>query len=464
MKRPTHYFNLESAPKNNGEHLIFFNLNYGYRECNAITSKLIYKPLRISTQWTIKKEFWSENPLYRANTIYVRKFGKDLNNTLDQIERVCYDQLSNFRNINEREPSPNELKNLVEEKLGRKVKISKDVIISSYIESQIKKRTIVNIKSSKRWSESTGKQYANLVKHIKNYENKKKVILTFGALTGDIFMDFFNEINEINKQITNEYYSHNTISKENKHFRAILNCANEDEIKIGFNYKKQEYSIPKRDIINELYLTQEQLSIIIKTDVSHSKELTHAKNYLILSSFTGLRISDMVCLFELKPEIQTHSSKNYHCFTTQIRKSQENKEELITTIPLLKPVRDLLKLNNNEFPKFPSQTNIRKDIVKLLQYLNFEDIIEIKRYYYSIDNCVISKEKLCDIFTPHDCRSTFISNLKDLGVSDEDIRPITHPKHKYTSIVQVYDKTTMLSKSVNFIKVLNSKNSELFKY
>ena len=50
---------------------------------------------------------------------------------------------------------------------------SKDVIISSYIESQIKKRTLVNIKSSKRWSESTGKQYANLVKHIKNYENKK---------------------------------------------------------------------------------------------------------------------------------------------------------------------------------------------------------------------------------------------------------------------------------------------------
>lgn len=464
MKKSTHYFNLESTPKKNGEHLIFFNLNYGYKEYNSITSKFKYLSLRISTQWTIKKEYWIQNPHYRANTLYVRKFGKDLNNTLDKIEKVCYDQLSNFRNIDDREPSPNELKNLVEEKLGRKVKICKDVIISSYIESQVKKRTIVNIKSSKRWSESTGKQYTNLVKHIKNYQDKKKVVLTFGGLTGDVFMDFFNEINEINKKNTKEYYSHNTISKENKHFRAILNSANEDEIKIGFNYKKQEYSIPKRDVINELYLTPEQLSVIIKTDVSHSKELTHAKNYLILSSFTGLRISDMVCLFELKPEIQTHNSKNHHCFTTQIRKSQENKEELITTIPLLKPVRDLLKLNNNEFPKFPSQSNIRKDITKLLKHLKFENIIEIKKYYYSIDNGVISKEKLCDIFSPHDCRSTFISNLKELGISDEDIRPITHPKHKYTSIVQVYDKTTMLSKSVNFIKVLNPKNSNLFKY
>jgi len=350
------------------------------------------------------------------------------------------------------------------EKLDRIEKISNDMTIADYIEEQVKIRTTVNITSTKRWSKGTGSQYTNLVNHIKNYEANKNVVLTFSKLTGDVFMDFFKVINEINKKETGELYAHNTISKENKHFRAILTSAVDDEIEIGFNHKKKEYLIRKRNIENEIFLTSNQLLTVINTNVSHSKELTHAKNYLILSSFTGLRISDMVCLHELKPEIQTHNLKKYNCFTTRIRKSQENKEDLITTIPLLKPVKDLIKLNNNEFPKFPSQTNIRKDITKLLKHLKFENIIDVKKYYYTIDNVVITKEKLCDIYTPHDCRSSFISNLKDLGIHDEDIEPITHPKHKYTSIVQVYDKTTMLSKAVNFITTLNQKKSPLFKY
>jgi len=464
MGKPKHFFNLEAKPNLSGEHLIFFNLTYGYREFNPTTNNFRYIPLRISTQWPIKKEYWNGRPIYRPNGNYVRKFGKDLSNNLDKIERVAYDQLSNFRNIHEKEPSPKELKKLVLEKLNRIPKISNDLTITSYIEAQVKKRTTVNITSTKRWSEGTGKQYTNLKNHIKNYEGNKNVVLTFGTLTGEIFMDFFKVINELNKKETGEFYAHNTVSKENKHFRAILNCAVEDEIEIGFNHKKQEYLIRKRNIENELFLTTTQLTTIIKTDASHSREFTHAKNYLILSSFTGLRIGDMTCLYELKPEVQTHNSKQYHCFTTRIRKSQENKDELITTIPLLKPIKDLLKLNNNKFPKFPSQTNIRKDITKLLKHLKFENIIEIKKYYYTIDNVVISKEKLCDIYSPHDCRSTFISNLKDLGIHNDDIEPITHPKHKYTSIIQVYDKTTMLSKAVNFITILNSKKSHLFKY
>jgi hypothetical protein len=464
MKQPTHFFNLEATKNKNGNRLIYFNLNYGYREYNPINKGLKYIPLKISTQWSIKEKFWIGKPAYRANKNYVSKFGKDINNVLDKIEKMAYAQLSIYRNTHNSDPSPIELKNILLEKLDRIQKISNDVVITNYIEEQVKIRTTVNITSTKRWKITTGNQYTNLANHIKNYETNKNVVLTFGKLTSDIFMDFFNEINEINKKVTGEYYAHNTISKENKHFRAILNCAVEDEIEIGFNHKKREYLIRKRDIENELFLTSTQLETIIKTDVSHSKEFTHAKNYLILSSFTGLRISDMVCLHELKPEIQTHNSKQYNCFTTRIRKSQENKEELITTIPLLKPTKDLLKLNNNEFPKFPSQKNIRKDITKLLNHLKFENIIEVKKYYYSIDNVVITNEKLCDIFSPHDCRSTFISNLKDLGIHDEDIEPITHPKHKYTSILQVYDKTTMLSKAVNLVTVLNSKKSKLYKY
>jgi integrase len=377
---------------------------------------------------------------------------------------LAYDQLSIYRNTHEAEPTPDQLKKIVLEKIGRIEKSTTDKVIIDYITLRVDDRTTTNITSEKRWNKETGKQYTNLKNHIINYQNKKGTTLTFGKLNGELFMDFFKVINEIYKEESGENYAHNTIAKENKHFRALLKDATDNNIEVGFNFRKSEYFIKERAIKNEIFLTEEQLQTIINTDVSHSKELTHAKNYIIISSFTGLRIGDMIFLNELEPENQIYESKKYYCFTTRIRKSQENKDELIATIPILEPVKKLLSQNNNEFPKFTSKPNIRKCIKKLLIHLKFENKIVVKKYYYLIDNAVIEKEKLQDIFSPHDCRSTFITNLKNLGIHDEDIEPITHPKLKNTSIIQTYDKSNLTSKAVNLIKAINSKQSKLYKY
>jgi hypothetical protein len=465
MKQPTHFFNLEATENKNGNRLIYFNLNYGYREYNPVNKNLKYIPLKISTQWSIKEEYWVGKPSYRANKNYVSKYGKDINNELDKIEKMAYAQLSIYRNTHDNDPTPTELKNILLEKLGRIDKPTTDKVITDYITISVNERTTVNITSDKRWSIETGKQYTNLKNHIINYQNKKGIILTFGKLTGEIFMDFFKVINEIYKEEKGENYAHNTIVKENKHFRALLNEATKDDIEIGFKFTKKEYLIKERATKNHIFLNEENLNRIINADVSHSKELTHAKNYIIISSFTGgLRIGDMVHLHGIQPEFQIHESKKYFCLTTRIRKSQENKDELIVTIPILKPVKELLAQNNNQFPKFPSENNIRKNIKKLLTHLEFNELINEKKYYYLIDNVVEEKIKLHDIFSPHDCRSTFITNLKNLGVHDADIEPITHPKHKFTSIIQVYDKNEIVSKAVNLINSLNGKSSELYKY
>jgi hypothetical protein len=464
MRKPKHFFNLETTENKDGNRLIYFNLNYGYREYNPINNGFKYIPLKISTQWSIHEEYWEGKPTYRAKKNYISKYGKDINNVLEKIEKTAYDQLSIFRNTHESDPTPIELKNIVLEKLGRIEKATTDKVITDYITNSVNERTTTNITSDKRWSSETGKQYTNLKNHIVNYQNKKGITLTFGKLTGEIFMDFFKAINELYKEETGDNYAHSTIVKENKHFRALLNEATKDDIEVGFKFTKKEYFIKERTIKNEIFLNEEQLQTIINTDVSHSKELTHGKNYIIISSFTGLRIGDMIHLHELAPEEQIHESKKYYCFTTLIRKSQENKEELIATIPILKPVKELVQQNDNRFPKFTSKPNIRKCIKKLLTHLEFSNDINEKKYYYLIDKVVEEKVKLHDLFSPHDCRSTFITNLKNLGVIDSFIEPITHPKHKYSSIVQVYDKNGLVSKAVNLINALQPNKSNLFKY
>lgn len=438
-------------------------MSYGLREDNLKNGKYKYLPLKLSTGFSIEKKYW-DNDDYSSNETYVRKKGLALNNALDKIKNTSTKQLEIFENEHDRLPTNSELKDIIQAKLGMKKNTSKDISIAKYIAETVRTRTSAEITSAERWSEATGKQYTNLENHIKSYETKTKTILSFAKLTGEIFLDFFKTINDLKKVETDEYYAHNTIAKINKHFRAILTAANQENIKIGFNYSHRKYDIKKREIKNETVLSIEQLTTIIDTDVSSLKELTHAKNYIIQSCFTGLRIGDMVFLHELEPTNLKHNSKNYFCITTQIRKNKENKDDLTAVIPILAPLKDFLQKNENVFPKFPAQVNIRKDITKYLKYLKFENLVDVKKYYYTINKAVVTKERLCDVFTPHDCRSTFITNLKELGVLDTDIEPITHPKNKSTSIVQTYDKTTMVSKAVNLINVLNTKDCALYKY
>ena len=464
MKQPTHFFSLESKPNQSDEHLIFFHLSYGFKTYITKSNTFKYEPMKISTKWHIKKEYWNDKPIYRANQKYVKKFGRDINVVLDKIQRISYDQLSYFRNAFDKDPSKDELAQLVKVKLDRIQKPNNNIGIAEYIKNLIVKRTGLSDAETGYWDTSTGNQYQVVVNRLKRYDLLKNTTLTFGDITEEQYWDYFKTINDFQKADTSNYYTQTTINKEFRSLRAIFNCAKEDNIKINIEYSKRSLKIPTSKATYETYLTDEQLNTILNTDTSHSKEFEHARNYIILSSFTGLRIGDMIYLHEVTPEKITHDSKKYNCFTTRIRKSNENTHELIATIPILQPVKQILESNNNQFPKFTSKPNIRKVIKKFLKHLEFESEVIQKTKYYLVDEVKVEKKKQHELFSPHDCRRTFITNLKQLGIQNDTIEPITHPKIKSASILDSYDKSTLNDKAVKFIKHVKTKKSPLFKY
>ena len=333
-----------------------------------------------------------------------------------------------------------------------------------YIEKLISKRTNLSDTETGYWDTSTGNQYLAVVNRLKRYDLHKKTTLTFGDITEEQYWDYFKTINDFQKEDTTNYYSQTTINKEFRSLRAVFNCAKEDNVKINIEYSKKSLKIATSKATYETYLNEEQLNKVLEADTSHSKEFHHARNYIILSSFTGLRIGDMIHLHEVTPEIVTHDSKKYNCFTTRIRKSRENAHELIATIPILQPVKKILESNNNQFPKFTSEPNIRKVVKKFLKHLKFENEVIQKTKYYLVDEVKVEKKKQHELFSPHDCRRTFITNLKQLGIQNDTIEPITHPKIKSASILDSYDKSTLNDKAVKFIKQVKSKKSTLFKY
>ena len=77
------------------------------------------------------------------------------------------------------------------------------------------------------------------------------------------------------------------------------------------------------------------------------------------------------------------------------------------------------------------------------------------------ENTYITKLQY-EVFTPHDCRSTFITNLINLPIAEAVIEPITHPKSVKQSIIKYYDKSSLIEKMILFVNELNKKNSDLY--
>ncbi len=449
FKEPTHFFNLDSRPTTSGEHLIFFNLNYGYCENTNDSKRFKYIPMRISTSYKIRKEHWDEEN-YRANPTYVRMKGKSLNDTLDKIRITAYAQLILFRDDGV-EPEPKELKRIIEEKLGRKQKVSNDKLLIPFIQNYINNR--IDIKKE------TKKQYDNLVRHLKQYEQIKNTKLVLGKLTIDWYWDFFDVINKKYYEDDGVYLTQSTIAKDCKNLRAIFNEAIECDIEVGFNHRKKGLKINEKPKAYETFLTQTELQTILDSDASHMKSFTHARNYIIISSFTGLRISDMKYLNDITPEPVDRNGTRCFLFFTKIRKNKEVNKELFTCIPILKPVKELLDANGGAFPKFPSEQVLRRYIKSYLKYLEFDELTKMIIYYYnqSSKGTIQYKEKH-ELFSPHDCRATFITNLKQLGLHNETIEPITHPKVDAKEILNKYDKSDLVDNAIKFNNAINSIN------
>ena len=103
-------------------------------------------------------------------------------------------------------------------------------------------------------------------------------------------------------------------------------------------------------------------------------------------------------------------------------------------------------------------------IRKFLKHLKFEKEVETKTKYFDVEGFKTESKKQYELFSPHDCRRTFITNLKQLSLQNDTIEPITHPKIDKDSVLGSYDKSTLPDNAIKFIKQLNSKKSSLYKH
>jgi hypothetical protein len=473
---------LSSKETTEEKRTLMIKVSYGYSQ--LVNGKVNYMPVILSTGIALKKSDWDSNS-NRVTKEYRMKHGSDVNNHLSRLENGIELLIKDFVSKNNKLPEPKFVKESILELLGKK-KPNIVVIynLTDFIDSTIKKRTSYPVSSKLHWTQKTANQYINLKNHILTYEKHNNVgidKLSWQNLTEDIYWDFFNVIdscykNENKKKlakksnVTDELnfgYRTVTIAKICKHLRAIYTEALNENISVAFDLTKSKYKIsePNKKPVNPI-LTETELNKILNTYTDHSREFTHAKNYLIISCFTGLRIGDMVHLHSINSPTEVYSNemqKSIYLMDTYIRKATSNGEVARVLIPLPIPVLEIFKSNNNKFPQFPAETNIRKSISKFLKHLNFDISYQSEILYYSGQKS-IKKVKIADVFSPHDCRSSYITNLISFGVSREKIEYITHPKFSKKNMIDLYDKSTLEEKAIRLAEDIanNKKDSKLY--
>lgn len=454
---------------------IMVEISYGYSIVNKNGRKRNL-PCRIALKAKIlPSNFGVKEENYKFNDSVFSKFSKKnraIKNLMFKLENHAISYEAEFR-LEGFTPSPKEFQEELKLRLGRtQVFESAPLTLIDYLESNINSYKEGEIKYGKnKLSKNTLKTYESLKILIDEYEigtNKKVFIKDFDI---DEYFKFWNfsdnnlkgitnyksELRQ-SKQKKNKYgYTSNSIKKYQDALVKTLRNASHDGIDLKFDFGYPNLKASTNEKGKEFYVTTDDLQKIIKTDFSFDAKLVEAKNYLIIGCLTGMRYQSMILAcderineFEVDGEIY------------QYIKSYQPKSNSYTAIPLMKPVIQIINDNKQSFPKWSSNAVLNKSLKKLFKIINSDtEGYEIK-YYYK-EGRVKTKKQICDLITAHDTRKSFITNLSILGVRQEDIDNITHPRKKRDNeMLTTYLKSTMVDKARQFVREINKVDSELY--
>ena len=175
---------------------------------------------------------------------------------------------------------------------------------------------------------------------LKNYNTVKNLLIRYETFSNETI-----QINNVNEKFKNKFedyclsqgYAPNTIAKAFSVVRTICQDAKYNGIEVSYQLEKVRYKYVKAEMI---YLTFEELEKIEKVELNDS--LSNARDWLIISCFTGQRISDFMKF--TKEQIRAEKGKSLLEFT-------QYKTNKIMTIPIHKKVELILNKRNGNFPK-----------------------------------------------------------------------------------------------------------------
>ena len=467
---------IKNLEKRVAKELILAEVNYAYIYYNKKGNRE-YKPFKISLEASIlPRKFGLISENYKFNSDVFKNYSKNnasIKTKMGYVE-TAVNALHNNYEVAKELPTPEKFKSDLLVELGRKEKnVEPDKTILDYLYKKIDNSEQDSGKSKKdSLKENTIKVYRTVSHLIENYQLAKNEILTFNNFDKTKYWEFWDVLDEILKgNISVENPNQPKKQRKQKHgylvstlrkyqvslIRTLKDAKNDVEMVIDV-YDKN-LILEKQDASKDIYITEEELQIIIDSDVSNNVEMQMAKDYMIIGSLTGMRYESMFDTREAKVEVCKEGEYNFEYIH-----SKQNKTSTEVIIPLLGHVKNVLQKSNNNFPIVKSNAEINSYLKKLFEHLGIDrEENEILNTYRN--GVITTKKSLYQLITTHDCKKTFYTNLYNNHVNPTVIDNITHPdKATENRMAKIYNKTTMIAKAKMFVDEINKINSDIYRF
>jgi integrase len=200
-------------------------------------------------------------------------------------------------------------------------------------------------------------------------------------------------------------YAPNTIATAFKFIKTICNHAKSN----GLNISSQLGNIKvKQTKVDNIYLTFEELEKIEKTEKEKfTDSLLNARDWLIISCYTGQRISDFMRFTD--NQIRVENGKSLLEFT-QVKTGKN------MTVPLHQKVLEILKKRDGKFPYAISDQKYNAYIKKVCEIAEINEVVKgSKKSETAEDSGIYRKEsndfKKYELVTSHIGRRSFATNF-----------------------------------------------------
>ncbi|KAB1231978.1 phage integrase SAM-like domain-containing protein [Chryseobacterium viscerum] len=339
----------------------------------VITENQQNKKYNFRTNLSISEENWDKEKQRPCN-IYIKKY-KILNTKLDCIKKKITGYIDN-KKILRREISC-KIKNIGNGVQDPPQENTLLYYMQWYIDS--KKDLICH---------STYKRYKVFFRLMERFEG----FLCKSVYIENVDSDFIRDFMVFGKK---EEYSENTIYRTIHFIKTILNFVERKGIRTCVRELELRREKQKKEVVT---LTEKEIIKIQKTVVP--KELQAAKDWLLISCYTGQRFSDFI-RFNTQ---QLHSIEGKTCLSFE---QQKTKKEIF--LPLHPKVLHIIEQNENRFPKIMDIQHYNKYIKEIakLAHLN-ESLKSRKRIGYRSKE--VQTEKW-ETLSSHIGRRSFATNF-----------------------------------------------------
>lgn len=305
---------------------------------------------------------------------------------------------------------------------GEKLNGLVEKAIAGSDDQPIQKKTVepwirIFIKDSKV-KRSTKQVYSSSLNHLKDFAEKRNLVLTWEAFNLDFYEDFTSYLYSIG-------HEDNTVGKVIKTIKTFISQAFERGLHQNLNFKKRGFKVLSCEV-EEIYLNEKEIEQFRNAEVP--AHLLDNQKKFVFGCYVGLRYGDIQ---KLGPN---HHIKTLHGDFLKITTTKTGEDVVIAFHPIAKEIWDSWK---GIVPK-GSNPAFNRDIKVIADKAGLKEMVPSKTTIKG----VVKTEWLpkCQMVKAHTMRRSFATNCYLMGIPTRSIMETTG--HKTEKAFKKYIRIT----------------------